>query len=189
MFVSSVQLWFFLLQSVVESGGCEHGRKGDLMKRAESLVSTRFSIIAILNFRFHFCNLNFCQRSAPQPSWTADGKWKERGSTAGPVQVDYIIYCRIRTHGPWDGNQALSTIFILLLDREEKMCQLLDFNIRLAALHKQYRSSRVFTEHGIYTILLMAMSMMTIMILYACIVHVLKLPALQPPLPWKRKGM
>ena len=52
-----------------------------------------------------------------------------------------IIYCRIRTHGPWDGNQALSTIFILLLDREEKMCQLLDFNIRLAALHKQYRSS------------------------------------------------
>ena len=94
MFLSSVQLWwFFLLQSVVESGGCEHGRKGDLMKRAESLVSTRFFIIAILNFRFHFCNLNFCQRSAPQPSWTADGKWKERGSTAGPVQVDYIISC------------------------------------------------------------------------------------------------
>ena len=94
MLLSSVQLWlFFLLQSVVESGGCEHGRKGDLMKRAESLVSTRFSIIAILNFRFHFCKLKLFQRSAPQPSWTADGKWKERGSTAGPVQVDYIISC------------------------------------------------------------------------------------------------
>ena len=33
------------------------------------------------------------------------------------------------------------------------MCQLLDFNIRLAALHKQYRSpDQVFTEHGINTI-------------------------------------
>ena len=56
----------------------------------------------------------------------------------------YILQDSNRTQGPWDGNQALSTIFILLLDREEKMCQLLDFNIRLAALHKQYRSSRIF---------------------------------------------
>ena len=38
----------FFCQSVVDSDGCEHGKKGDLMKRAESLVSTRWLFIGIM---------------------------------------------------------------------------------------------------------------------------------------------
>ena len=99
----------FYPKSVVESEGCEHSKKGELMKRAKSLVSTRWLLIinnnwSVIEIMIEMIWSNDKQRDVTRACVPAGGEGEEGGGAAGRVQV--ICCCC------WDRNLKSNTEII-----------------------------------------------------------------------------